>query len=258
MTKKILEEIQKAIDNRQKAALCIVTNSKGSTPRKISSKMLVFNDGRIVGSIGGGELEHQVIKKIPELLKNNKPEILDFTLKKDLQMACGGTMQVYIEPIKLPDQLIIFGAGHISKALARLAENLDFQTIIIDERKGIFDDWQKLKNYTFINKIYSEAIKNLSFDSQTYICSATYAHTHDKEIAALCANKPKAYLGVIASKNKARIISEYLKNEKNIEANIVEKIEMPCGIDIKCETPEEIAISIIARIIDIRNTKNEQ
>lgn len=255
MDRIIYQKIQEIISNRQKAALCIVTDAKGSTPRKARSKMLVYNDQKIVGTIGGGNIEHQVIQKALEIIKKGIPQTVSFMLKKDLQMACGGSMQVYIEPIKLPDQLIIFGGGHISKAICNFTEHLDFQTIVIDERKNIFDNWHKNENITFLNELYTTAINKLIFDSQTYIVSATYAHTHDRDIAALCVTKTKAYLGIVASKNKAKTIAEYLQKEKNISQQDIELIDMPCGIPINCETPEEIAISILAKIIDLRNKK---
>ncbi len=255
MDKKIIAELGKITDLRRKAAICTVISAKGSTPRKAGSKMIVYDDGKVVGSVGGGELEFQIVKQALKIIETQKPEIFSFALKRDLQMACGGQVEVFVEPVKLPDQLVIFGAGHIGKALADIAKNLDFSVIVVDERKNIFDDWQKHESFTFLNEIYTSAIEKIIFDKQTYICSATYAHTHDKEIARLCAGLDVAYLGVIASKNKAVKIRKYLE-ESGISQENIEKIEMPMGIPIACETPYEIAISIMARIVDLRNKKS--
>ncbi len=255
MDNKIYNKLIEIIEYRQKAALCIITETKGSTPRKTGSKMIVLDDLTVFGSVGGGELEYFVVQKSAEIIKLQKPKNFNFQLKSDFKMACGGNVSIYIEPVKIPDQLIIFGAGHIGKALASFARKLNFKILIIDERKDIFDSWEKLPEYSFINEIYTKAIEKIIFDEKTYICSATYQHTHDKEIAALCSQKKYAYLGIIASKNKAQKINNFLIEEKKIPAQIVKNIDMPMGIPIACETPEEIAISILAKIIDIRNSK---
>ncbi len=249
----IYSKLAEIIKNRQKAALCVITETKGSTPRKLGSKMIVMNNKTVFGSVGGGALEHFVVDKAIEIISSQQPEMLSFGLKTDFEMACGGNVKIYIEPVMLPYQLIIFGAGHIGKALATFAQHLDFQIIIIDNRKDIFNTWEN-KNFTFLNENFEDAIKKLKFDKQTFVVSATYAHSFDKEIAGIIGAKETAYLGVIASKNKAKKIKDHLINNKILTSQQANKIDMPSGIPIACETPEEIAISLLAKIIDIRNS----
>lgn len=255
MSKEVYSKINESIRKREKAVFCLIVETKGSTPRKMSSKMLVYEDGRVVGTIGGGELEYFVVQKAVENINSNEAKLFNFGLKADFEMACGGNVTVYMETIKIPEQLVIFGAGHIGKSLANLAINLDFEIIVVDERPNIFDNWSQKAGITFVNKNYIEAINEISFDKKTFVCCATHAHNYDKEIAEILISKELAYIGVIASKNKASKISNYLSQKENISIEQVNKIDMPMGIPIACETPEEIAISIIAKIIDERNKK---
>ena len=253
MSVEIFSKITEAIENRESCVLCIVVDTKGSTPRKKASKMLVYADSRVEGSIGGGELEYFVVQKAVEQMYSKESSIYSFGLKADFEMACGGNVTVYMEPIKIPDRLIIFGAGHIGKSLSSLAAKFDFDIVVVDQRENIFSTWDKNLKAIFINKSYKEAIKDMVFDRNTYVCSATYAHSFDKEIAELLIDKQTAYLGIIASKNKASKISKYLLQNK-FSAEKINRIDMPMGVPIACETPDEIAVSILAKIIDVRNS----
>jgi len=253
MSLEIYSEIKKAIEQRRKAVLCIIIETKGSTPRKKASKMLVFEDKTIVGSIGGGELEFFVVQKAIERIDDKDAKVLSFGLKADFEMACGGNVSVYMEAIKFPEHLVIFGGGHIGKSLAIFAKKINFIITIVDERENIFDNWNTIDGFNFINKSYQEAIEELVFDKYTYVCAATHAHSYDKEIAEIICSKQQAYFGIIASKNKAIKIKKYLSSKKDLKIEDIEKIDMPMGVPISCETPEEIAISVLAKIIDERN-----
>ena len=255
MSLEIYSEIKKTIEQRRKAVLCIIIETKGSTPRKKASKMLVFEDKSIVGSIGGGELEHFVVQKAVERIDVKEANVFSFGLKADFEMACGGNVSVYMETIQLPEHLIVFGGGHIGKSLALFAKKLNFNITIVDERENIFDNWNINDGFNLINKSYQEAIDQLVFDKDTYICAATHAHSYDKEIAGIICSKQLAYFGIIASKNKAIKIKKFLLSKKDLKIEDIEKIDMPMGVPISCETPEEIAISVLAKIIDVRNNK---
>jgi len=251
--KKYIDKIQEIIRLRQKAAFCLITQTNGSTPRKIGSKMIVYSDNSVFGSIGGGEIEHFVVQKSQEILKTQQAQSFSFALKTDFEMACGGNVDVYIEPINIAKQLIIFGGGHISKALVKIAKEFDFSIIVIDERENIFESWEKLENVNLINEHHEVAIPNLTFDSNTLICVITHTHTHDKALAGICGTKEKAYLGVIASKTKSAKFAKELVEEGTLTQEQVGQIDMPMGFAMSCETPEEIAISILAKLIDTKN-----
>ena len=246
--------IYKLKQNRKAFVICTIVETSGSTPRKVGTKLVVSENGMFYGTIGGGNLEFQVIEIAKKIIKENTgPQLIDFHLEKDLRMACGGKVKVFFEPQFPEPQLIIFGAGHVGRSLAMFAQHLDFTIKAVDERKEVFEVWQKINAEKIILK-FSEAFDKLIFDENTYICAVSHTHNYDLEIAKLCLKKKFAYLGVIASKRKAMKIKEELKKNGFSSAEI-NKIDMPMGINIECETPEEIAISILAKLIDVKNKR---
>lgn len=253
----IYSKIAEIVAKRQKAALCIITETRGSTPRKKGSKMIVYHDKSIFGTVGGGDLEFHIISQAVDVIEKKQAQTFDFGLATDFKMACGGAVSVYIEPIEIKDKLIIFGAGHIGSKLAEWGINFNFDVTVIDERKNIFDNWNK--NINCINEEYKPAIDKLKFDASTYVCIITHKHSYDRQIAALVAPNELAYIGIIASTNKSKKISTLLFKEDKLKQEDIDKIEMPMGVPINCETPEEIVISILARLIDVKNfnTKNK-
>ena len=246
------EKITQSIKQRKKFAVCIIVKTNGSTPRKIGSKMLVFEDKTIVGSIGGGGIEKNIIERALQIIKNQKPELIKTKLETDHHMACGGEVDIYIEAVVPKPKLYIFGAGHIGKILAEFSRKFNFDITVIDNRDGIFENWNK-ESYNLINKNYQDAFELLNFDTQTFICCVTYAHTFDKEVIAFCAKQEYAYLGMLSSKSKvAKFKKEFIEN-KTLTQEQIDNVNMPMGVPMNCETPEEITISILAKLIDVRN-----
>jgi xanthine dehydrogenase accessory factor len=241
---------------QQSAALCIVIETKGSTPRKQGAKMIVFADGSIYGTIGGGSVEKEVAEKAVILIKTGKPEKCTFSLEKDLGMHCGGYMEVYIEPIIPLKKLFIFGAGHIGRALAKFAKELDFAITLFDPRENIFLD-KEFSYYTCINEDYFKAIDKAVFDENTFCIIVTPKHSFDEDILAKIAKKQNAYIGMIGSTRKVELLKKRFIEEKILTKKELDKIDMPIGIKFAAETPQEIAISIIAKIIDVRNSANK-
>jgi len=247
------EKIVQIQQQRRKAALCVIVETRGSTPRKAGSKLLVTEDGEFFGTVGGGNLEYYIIEQAKRVIQSQRPVLLTHNLHKDFKMACGGQVKIYIEPIMPKNQLILFGAGHIAKALARFASEFDFDIVVVDPRKDVVDSWDFKKNVKFVTQEFEKAFDSLQFDQRTYVCSLAYTHELDLRVAALVLRKPFAYLGVIASKNKARKIRKALVEDYGFSPELVEKIDMPMGIPINSQTPAEIAISILAKIIDVKN-----
>lgn len=252
----IFSKVEEVTADRIPAALCILVDTKGSTPRKKGAKMIVFEDGSIYGTIGGGTLEKDVTGKAREIISAGKPVKLLFRLEEDLGMHCGGSAEVYIEPLNPLQQLYIFGAGHIGRALAGLARNLGFTVTLIDPREGIFKD-PLFSSCRCINVDYFQAIEDLVFDSSTYVVIVTPKHSFDEEILAKAGNKPCAYIGMIGSTRKVEMLKKRFLKEKILSAKILNTVDMPIGIKFNAETPEEIAVSIAAKLIDVRNTLNK-
>jgi xanthine dehydrogenase accessory factor len=237
-----------------KAALCTIISTKGSVPRKNGAKMLVYQNGSIEGSIGGGALEKKVIEQALTVLKNNESQIVKHNLVSELAMCCGGTVELFIEPIMNRKKVLIFGAGHIGKALAKFAIDLDFDITLIDERYDAFDNID-IPECTIIQNHHATAIEQLQFDENTYIVILTHNHAYDREILALTSKKPHKYIGMVGSERKVAIAKKNMVASNILTKNELETIDMPIGIDIEVITPQEIAISILAKLIDVRNKK---
>jgi len=252
----ILVQASELIKQNKPAALCTIVETGGSTPRKANSRMLVFPDGTISGTIGGGSVEKEVIETALKVLKTNKSELLKCNLKQDYEMECGGSMKVFIEALAVMPELLIFGGGHIGKALSSFASSVGFAVTVIDDRDGIFNSYQAGSIKT-VNIGYNDFINNYDFSDNTYIVVVTHQHKNDYEVLSKVCTKPHAYLGMIGSKIKVAQATKTLLEEKVLSEEIIKLIDMPIGIPIKCETPEEIAISILAKIIDIKNQNSK-
>lgn len=250
--KNIFETIVEIQKEKQAAVLCTIVNTKGSTPRETGAKMIVYANGKIYGTIGGGELEKKVIENAIEVSEKKKPQLFRHDLLHQHNMCCGGTVEIYIEPIMKKNKLYIFGAGHTGQALAKLSCDFDFETVLIDDRKEYIDNC-KLAEVSKMNLLYEQALKLLPFDEQTYICIMTYSHPIDRDILAFCLKKSFAYLGMIGSRRKVEMTKKMFTEGLNIAPEDLEKVDMPMGIDIGAEGPEEIALSILGKLIAVKN-----
>lgn len=236
------------------SALCMIISTKGSVPRKAGAKMIVQKNGVTFGTIGGGALEMQVIKDALKVIKTGTPEIFSHALVHDHGMCCGGTVDIYIEKVMSRKKLYIFGAGHIGKALAVFANALDFSVTLIDERPDVFNSWSE-KDVSILNIAHREAFDRITFDANSLICVVTHNHAYDREIVAHCAKQRHGYLGMIGSKRKIEIASKNFRAGNMLTEEQMRQIDWPMGISIKTQTPEEIAISILAKLIDVRNSQ---
>lgn len=248
----IYSKIAFAQKENKTIALCTVVNTKGSTPRKVGAKMIVYENKTIYGTIGGGELEKCVIENAVASIKENKPKLYRHDLLHQHSMCCGGTVDIYIEPICKKNKLYIFGAGHTGQALAKYAVDFNFETVLIDNRKEYINQCV-LEEVNKMNLSYSQALSVLPFDENTFVCIMTHSHAMDREILAFCLTKPTAYLGMIGSARKVEMTKKLFREALNVPEERIEEIDMPIGIDIGAETPEEIAMSIVSKLIATKN-----
>ncbi|HPE57005.1 MAG TPA: XdhC family protein [Bacteroidales bacterium] len=254
--KDILENIRQIKASGKRAALCIIVETKGSSPRKAGSKMIVYEDKTIEGTIGGGSLEMKVMEDAPQVIESGTPQKFSYNLEDDLGMHCGGYAEVYIEPILPDEQLYIFGAGHVGKALADLASQFGFEIILVDPREEIIKGFQGT-SYKFIRQDFVEAAKELAFGGNAYIVITTPKHKYDEDVLAVCAKKAVAYVGMIGSKNKVALAKKRFLEESILTQEEIDRVDMPIGIKFNAQTPEEIAVSILAKLIDVKNSKNK-
>ena len=239
----------------EKAILATVVAARGSTPRKQGAKMIVQADGRITGTIGGGTLENQVIQAALERMDGKEAGMLHFEMTNEDAsqegMMCGGSVEVFIEPLAPLPVLYVFGGGHISLSLARLAKLVDFRLVVIDDRpefanKERFPD----ANETIAGDL-TTLLPQLTVNGSSYIVIVTRGHQNDARILEWAARTEAAYVGMIGSKKKIRTIFEHLKT-RGITEEQLSRVHSPIGLPIGAETPEEIAVSIMAEIIQVR------
>ncbi|MBM3416971.1 MAG: XdhC family protein [Bacteroidetes bacterium] len=241
----------------EEAALCIITETSGSTPLKTGAKMIVWADKKIYGTIGGGNLERQVIRDALEVMKNKTARIFKHQLVRDHEMCCGGTVFVFIEPIKKRNKLIVFGAGHVGKEVVKFSRSMNFQISLVDEREEMLAGLQMEDVNTF-HMPHRQFLSQAEMDENTYTVICTHLHQYDREILARCIKKPFAYLGMIGSKRKVAITRRTFLSQRLATEDELSKVDMPMGFDIGGNTPAEIAISIVAKLVAVMNRHSLQ
>ena len=250
----ILKEVYNQVKNGYKVAFATITKTIGSTPGKMGATIAVFQDGNVLGTVGGGMIEHKVINKCIECLKTEEDYNFEYTLNDNgnLGMQCGGTAFGYIKIFKPKPKLIIIGAGHIGLSLFKIAKNLDFYTVVIDDR----EEFANTNRFENVDEIYSgdieSIIKNIDINDNTYIVIATRGYEGDLTSLRSVINKNPKYIGMIGSRKKWIKVKETLINE-NIEKEKLENVYAPVGINISSNSVDEIAFGIMAEILLVKN-----
>jgi len=254
-------EIVKLKKSGKPAALATIISAQGSTPREVGAKMLVKADGSIVETIGGGLLEAQVIQKAKEIIKSGKAEIISLKLNaKEIAREgaiCGGQMEVFIEPLIPAERLFIFGAGHIAYYLAPMASAVGFQLTIVDDR----DEFANKKRFPQADELivdeFKRATKSIKPDEHSYIVIVTRGHNYDEIILHWALGIQAHYIGMIGSKSKVKTVFKKLES-KGVSRQELKKVYSPIGLDIGALTPSEIAVSILAQLIEVRRKASKQ
>ena len=248
----IYEEITRLRKEGRRGALATIINVRGSIPSFETAKMLVREDGTIAGTIGGGCVEAEVWEAAREVMKNEKPQTLNFNLnnnpKYDTGLVCGGTLQVFVEPVLPISTLYIFGAGHVAFSLYKVARMAGFDVVITDDR----ETYANRERFPDARDIYADeyetVMSQLAPNDMSYIVIVTRGHRDDMRVLRWAAETPARYVGMIGSQRKTISIYKELEKE-GIAAEKLARVYAPVGIDIGAITPEEIAISIVAELI---------
>lgn len=252
----VYQELIKAISRGERAVLATIVSSQGSTPRKPGAKMLFREDGTFVGTIGGGGTEHKIRTKVNEVMKSGQPQLVHFDLTgKDqaLQMICGGEMDIFLEPILPSQTLYLFGAGHVSQSTAVMGKMLGFRVVVIDPRPE-YNNRERLPDADeLIVEEYDSAFPRLNIDANSYIIIYTTGHVIDEKCLQFAVGTPAKYIGMIGSKKKSIEVKEHLV-QKGVPPDRLNGVHAPIGLEINAETPEEIAISILAEVIKVRRS----
>jgi xanthine dehydrogenase accessory factor len=235
-------------------ALCTVTQTTGSVPRHPGAKMLVFPDGSTEGTIGGGEMEGRVVAEALDALKIGRSRVLSYTLNDPASGdpgVCGGTMEVFVEPIKGEATLVVVGAGHVGKAVAHLAHWLGFRVEVCDDRPEFCTPENVPEAKAFHPGPLEKLPGSLAITDQTYIVLCTRNVEVDVQGIPALLETPAAYIGVIGSRRRWATARKELE-ASGVDAKQLDRVTSPIGLELKAETPQEIAVSILAEIIMLR------
>ncbi len=257
----LYEEIVQLRKDGRRGAVATIVNVRGSIPSFKTAKMLVRDDGSIVGTIGGGCVEAEVWQAAREVMESERPRTLTFDLnndpKYDTGLVCGGTLEVFVEPILPPAELYIFGAGHVGASLYKVAQILGFDVTVVDDRDTYANRERFPHAHQVIAEDFEKAFAQLAPSESSYIVIVTRGHREDMRVLRWAVQTPAGYIGMIGSKRKTIKIFEELQKE-GVPAKLFERVHAPIGLDIGAITPEEIAISITAELIaKRRNVERE-
>jgi len=236
------------------AALCTIIRERGSVPRHAGSKMLVYPDGRIEGTVGGGEMENRVIREALEALNAGTARIVNYQLvdpKAGDPGVCGGEVEIFVEPIQPLPTLLVIGGGHVGRALVHLGKWLGFRVALSDDRSEFCSPEAAPGADMYLPVPMAELVRQFPFNSETYIVLATRGVPLDVEGLPHLLDVPHAYLGIIGSRRRWATALKRL-GEKGVPTDKLTRVYAPMGLELNAETPEEIAVSILAEIIMLR------
>ena len=251
----IYEEVVRLRRLGQKCALATIVQVNGSIPSYESAKLLVREDGSMVGTIGGGCVEAEVWNVARDVMQNERPRHMNFTLGQDAAydngLICGGQLSVFIEPVVPQPRLYVFGAGHISKSISKIATLAGFATVIVDNREAFANRDRFPEADEIFAEEYEDVFPKLPVRDTSYLVIVTRGHRDDMRVMRWAVGTNAKYIAMIGSKRKVIGVVKELEKE-GIPQEAFERAFAPMGLDIGAITPEEIAVSIVAEMIAIR------
>src|SRR5437764_1843644 len=255
----LFEEIVHMRKAGLRGALATIVHTNGSIPSYESSRMLVREDGSVAGTIGGGCVEAEVWAAAKEVMHNEAPRKMVFNLNNEASydngLICGGTVEIFVEPILPQPVVYVFGGGHVSMAMAKIAGSAGFGIGVVDDREA-FANLQRFPMAQEVFTSYDHAFAKIQPNSSTYLVIVTRGHKEDMRVLAWATRTEARYIGMIGSKRKVLSVYKALEKE-GYRSDEFERVYAPMGLEIGALSPEEIAISIVAELIAVRrNAQN--
>lgn len=258
MNQEVFAALTDALQRGDEVALVTITASTGSTPQRVGAKMLVFADGRTVGTIGGGCYENDAFWKAREAIKARKPLTVKYDLNDDFAeeagLVCGGQMDVFIEPVEPAPDVYVFGAGHVGCSLVRMSHEAGFRVHVIDDREKFASAERFPDGVDVIVDEIPAWIAAHPLPATAYAVIVTRGHRHDLDALRALVARPMRYVGLIGSRAKVKRIFDALVEEQTPSAALA-RVHAPIGLDIGAVTPQEIAVSILAELIAVKHGK---
>jgi len=256
MNQEVFAAVADALERGESAALVTIVATHGSTPQRVGAKMLVFGDGRMVGTIGGGCYENDAFWKAREAIKARRPLTVKYELTDDIAeesgLICGGQMDVFIEPVEPSPDVYVFGAGHVGACLARMAHETGFRVHVIDDREKFADAELFPAGVDVIVDDIPAWLAAHTLPPASYGVIVTRGHKHDLDALRALVPGGLRYVGLIGSKAKVKRIFDALRDE-GATPEMLATVHAPIGLDIGAITPQEIAVSILAELIAVKH-----
>ncbi|MBN1317042.1 MAG: XdhC family protein [Anaerolineales bacterium] len=254
----VYQSLVKVMESDRMAALCTIIRTEGSVPRREGAKMLVYHDGRIVGTVGGGELEARLIQRALQAASNREYAIVSIPLvdpAKGDPGVCGGTMDVFIEPVLSEPTVLVVGCGHVGREVAALAKWLGFRVAVSDDRVDFCNPETVPEADIYLPGTIPEALDGFEITDQVAIAAVTRGVKADAQALPFLLESKAGYIGVIGSRRRWNVAVQELR-QMGVPDALIQRATTPIGLDIGAETPREIALSIMAEVLAHRKKKD--
>ncbi len=255
MADTVFKAIVRAFEDGEEAALVTIVSARGSTPQRVGAKLLVYEDGRTVGTIGGGCYESDACLKAREVMRSHKPRVVRYDLTDELAeengLICGGQMEVFIDPLDPSPELFVVGAGHVGREVACLASEAGFRVRVLDDREKFANRERFPEPIELAVDDVGSWLRQADIRPTAYLVVVTRGHRHDLTALQALAGRPFRYLGMIGSRAKVARVQEALAAE-GMSREWIASMHAPIGLRIGAVTPVEIAVSIVAELIAVR------
>ena len=251
----VTEALLRVLASGQRAALATVTRASGSTPQAAGARLLLLPDDTMVGTVGGGAIEEDVLRTLREVRRTGEPQLLTRALGYDLGMCCGGRMEVFVEPIEGAPRLFLFGAGHVARSTAALARGIGFEVTVVDER----EQWATAERFPHCQLELTDPesyLRRSELQAQDWLMIMTHDHPLDERLLGLAFAQPVRYIGMIGSQRKVyRLLTRCAERGAKVD---LARVFAPIGLDLGALGPEEIAVSIAAELVALRRGRPSQ
>ena len=261
--REVAEALVELLKGGGRGALATVVRTAGSTPQEAGARLLLRPDGSMVGTVGGGAIEHAVIEALRDAQRTGTSQLLARDLGYDLGMCCGGRMEIFIEPVEAAPRLWLFGAGHVARPTAALARSVGFDVTVVDER-------EELNNEARFPACRREVCEPLALldatplDAGDWLLITTHDHHLDEEVLARALRTPARFIGLVGSRRKTLRLLQRIDAKREAQAGQAQELGgaappldrsrlfAPVGLDIGALGPEEIAVSVVAELVALR------
>jgi xanthine dehydrogenase accessory factor len=254
----VLAALTRALERGETAALVTIVAAHGSTPQRVGAKMLVFADGRTVGTIGGGCYENDAFWKARDALKTRRARMMHYELSDDLAeesgLICGGQMDVFIEPIEPAPRLYLIGAGHVGYQLGQIAPTVGFRLHVVDDRQKFANHERFESADEVVVEAVAEWAQHATIPDSAFVVVLTRGHRQDFDVLRALAGRTFRYVGLIGSRAKIARLTDALLAD-GVSSDWLRQLHAPIGFDIGAVSPEEIAVAILAELIAVRRGK---